>query len=123
MKRHFSLLVAVASLGACASFPRQEQLQSNVSSNSEGELWVLVGSEQGMPPSSKGAHRLFEAWSSEAAAVCGGSYVGTPAIQITSFAPPGQPFADPYAPGSHARFTAALGSAQCTTTFASVPAP
>jgi len=123
MKRQIVLLVATALLGACASLPRNGQMRSSVSASPGGTLWVLVGSEQGVPRSRKGALRLFEAWSSAAAAACGGSYIGAPAIQVTSFALPGQPFADPFAPGTPVRLTAALGNAQCTTAFASALAP
>jgi hypothetical protein len=119
MRTHFVLIVLAGSLGACASLPRDEQFQSSVTANPERELWILVGSEQGVPSSRKGAQRLYEAWSAEATAACAGSYVGTPAIQVTSFAPPGQPFEDPFAPSVHLRFTAALGSAQCTSLVAS----
>ena len=123
MKRHFSVLIALASLGACASLPRQAQFHSSISANPDGLLWVLVGSDQGVPPSRKGAQRLFDAWSAEATAACGGSYVGAPDVQVTSFAPPGQPFIDPFAPGAHIRFTAALGGVQCTTAVAFATAP
>jgi hypothetical protein len=115
--------MAVGSLVGCASLPRNELLQSSVTTNPEHELWVLVGSERGVPASHEGAQRLFEAWSVEATAACAGSYVGKPAIQVTSLSPPGQPFADPFASGVHVRFTAALGRVQCTSLVASAFAP
>ena len=47
-------------------------------------------------------------------------FFGAPDIQVTSYAAPGQPFADPSAPGVSLRYTAALGSVTCAGLIASI---
>jgi hypothetical protein len=120
--RRAALLFASALLGACASVPRQAALHPSVTPSPSGELWVFVGSEDGLPPSVEAKQQLLAAWSSAASASCDGPFVGNPYIQITSFAQPGQPFADPFASGTRTKFTAALGSARCTSLWASAVA-
>jgi hypothetical protein len=113
------LLVAIVVLSGCASVPRQPALHSSIVANPSGDLWVIVGAEDGLPPTPEATQQVFAAWSSAASARCNGSYVGNPSVQITSFAEPGQPFADPFASGTRTKFTAALGSERCTSLFAS----
>jgi len=113
------LFVIFFSLGACSSLPRQSALSASVITNPSGDFWVIVGSEQGLSTSKQSAQHLNEAWSTVARAACGGSFEGTPDLQVTSFALPGQPFADPRAHSPYVKFTAALGSAQCTDLLAS----
>jgi hypothetical protein len=117
--RRIVLLLLIGTLGACASAPRHVALRSSVVANPSGELWVLVGAEDGLPPSPESRQQLVAAWSAEATARCSGEFIGNPSVQVTSFAPPGQPFADPFALGTLTRLTAAFGSAHCTSLFAS----
>ena len=118
-----ALLLAVVLLGACASVPRQSASSSSATVSPLGDLWVLVGSEVGLPVSAESAQYLFAAWSSAARSKCKGSFIGNPYLQVTSFAQPGLPFAEPFAPGASTKFTAALGNARCTDSFASLVAP
>jgi len=109
------LLVIFLGLGACSSLPRQSAPSASVTVNPS----VIVGSEQGLSTSKQSAQHLNEAWSTAARAACGGSFEGSPDLQVTSFALPGQPFADPRAHSPYVKFTAMLGSAQCTDLLAS----
>ena len=115
--RYSVLLLLLLMLGACATTPRT--LRSTAFANSAEDFWVLVGSESGLPRTSEAKEELMAAWFAAASATCGGSFVGEPSLQVTSFARAGQPFADPFAPATDTRFTAALGSAHCTSLFAS----
>jgi len=95
-------------------------LKSTVTANPGRAFSILVGVERGLPPSPQAARRLAKAWSEGATHACEGAYVGAPDIQVTSYAAPGQPFADPSAPGVSLRYTAALGSVTCVGLYASI---
>jgi hypothetical protein len=109
-------MTAVVLLGGCSTVP----LRSTVAANPRGSISILVGAEQGLPPNPRAARRLVDAWSAAATRACAGAYVGAPDIQVTSYAAPGQPFADPSAPGVSLRYTAALGSVTCAGLIASI---
>jgi|SRR5690348_6818514 len=121
MRNRSSFAFSLLLLGGCAAASRQVTLHSSVTANPGGDLWVIAGTEQGLPLAPESAQRLLDAWSSEVTANCKGSYTGGPSLQVTSFAAPGQPFADPFAAGTVVKFTAALGNAHCPVMFVATP--
>lgn len=109
-------MAVVVFLGGCSMAP----LKSTLTAYPGRTFSILVGVEQGLPPDPRAARHLADAWFEEAARACEGAYVGAPDIQVTSYAAPGQPFADPSAPGVLLRYTAALGSVTCVGLYASI---
>jgi len=120
MALQIAVLLSIALLAACVGVPHHNADNLSVVENSRGSLWILVGDEVGLPPTTASKQQLFAAWTTAARAKCKGSFTGTPFIQVTSFAKPGQPFAEPYSSGTSTRLTAALGFARCPDTFASI---
>jgi hypothetical protein len=86
--------------------------------DSSGGHALLVGVEEGLPIRRESLQKLLAAWTESAQTLCSGPYIGSPSLQVTSFAAPGHPFADPFARGSDSRFTAVFGHIHCTSILA-----
>ena len=115
-----SLLLAAVlfAVAGCASHQRSARLQPSVATSPTGLASVLVGAEQGLPVTVQSEQGLLSAWHALAQKHCAGPYAGYPELQLTSFAQPGEPFADPFASGVYVAYTAAFGQIRCTSLLA-----
>jgi hypothetical protein len=113
-------LALIAALCGCATAPRNASFQTSIANNPSGIHSVLVGVAEGLPITDRSLRQLSAAWRTSAGVLCNGPYVGEPSSQISSFAEPGQPFADPYSyvPGTDVRLTAMFGQVSCTSLVA-----